>query len=374
MDNTAHSSRFVFESARETDGKELLKILEDTAFKGNISLMYTRRPDAYCSLKQEANDVQILLARDTKHNKIAGFGACALRELFVNGSPQTVAYLFSLRMARSYLKKAPILHHAYRRLHAQNRTKQIRCYLTTILEENHYAQKLLEKPRPFMPTYTSFGTYEVFAMPCRSTRRSKRRKDESLVFRRAIHGDAEELTDFLNSEGRKHHFFPVVHAAELHNKQFYGLAIEDFYLLHSKEGEILAAGVPWDQRHYKQYIVQGYGSVLKYLRPLSRVLPFFGYPSLPAPGSMLAFFTLSFWAIKDNESGLFERFLHEIIQISEQYPFFLIGLHEGHPLHSLLQKRPHISYRSKVYQVSWQDSPVEQLDRSYIPYLECGLL
>ncbi len=375
MTNT-ESSRFIFESARESDGKELLEILEDAAFKGNISLLYTRRPNAYRSLKQEAKDVWILLARDTQNGKIAGFGACAVRKLFVNGSPQNVAYFFSLRIARSYQKKAMILHRAYDALYAQTQGKQIVCYLTTILDENHYARKLLEKPRPFMPAYTPFGTYEVFAMRCRSTRHSKRKRGDSLVFRQSVPQDIEALTNFLNREGRKYHFFPVVHAADLQNGRFYGLAIKDFYLLHSEDGEILAAGVPWDQRHYKQYIVQGYGGALKYLRPLSRISPLFGYPALPVPGSALVFFTLSFWAIRDNDPQIFERFLSEITNISRQYPFFLLGLHERHPLYPVLQQRPHLSYRSKLYRVSRQgqeSSPI-QLDQTQIPYLECGLL
>ena len=372
MSNT-QTSRFVFEPACEADGKELLAILEAAAFKGKISLLYTRRPDAYRSLKQEAQEVQILLARDTKHHKIAGFGACALRELFVNGQPARVGYLFSLRLASDYLKKTPILHRGFRLLHSQNQTKGIVCYLTTILEENRYAQKLFEKPRPFMPTYTPFGIYEIFAMPCRSAPRSKRRKDDSLVFSQATSRDAEELSHFLHREGRKLQFFPVVHAEDLQNRRFYGITIEDFYLLRSKMGEMLAAGLAWDQRHYKQYIVQSYGGVFRYLRPFSRILPFFGYPSLPAPGNALAFFTLSFWAIKDNHPELFECFLQEIMQVSGHYPFFLIGLHERHPFHSLLQKRPHISYRSIVYQVSWQESSA-LLKPSTLPYLECGLL
>ena len=372
--SAAQSSRFIFEAAQEADAWELLNILEDAAFKGNISLLYTRRPNAYRSLMQEAKDVRILLARDTKFGRIVGFGACALRELFVNGHPQTIAYLFSLRMARSYQKKAPILHRAYDALYAQNTSEPIRCYLTTILEDNRYAQKLLEKPRPFMPAYTPLGTYDVFAMHCRSMRRSKRKQDDSLTFRQANSGDLSNLRNFLHNEGRHYQFFPVVHTADLQNGQFYGLNIEDFYLLHSRNGEVLAAGVPWDQQQYKQYIVQGYGGPFRYLRPLSRIFPFFGYPSLPAPGSALVFFTLSFWAVKDNDVCVFTRFLDEIANVSRQFPFFLIGLHERHPLHSLVQHYRHISYRSKVYKVSRNNSPDEALDRDYIPYLECGLL
>ena len=366
--------RFVFEQATSQDSGEILAILEDASFKGNISLLYTRRPDAYRSLKQEGDDVDIIVARDSLNGKIAGFGACAVRQCFINGNEEKVGYLFGLRVARTYLKKFALLHRGYSYLKSLHEGKNISYYITTILEENRYAQTLLEKPRSFMPTYHPFGSYEVYAL--KASTRKKQSLPSSMCFRQATQGDLPSLIDFLHTQGKTYQFFPVIHAEDIRTGTFHHLTIEDFYLLHTNDGEILAAGVPWDQHHYKQYVVQGYNGLLQWLYPFSKLFPLFGFPSLPAPQSILQFFTLSFWAVKENQPEIFRHFLAQIAQLSRKNPFFLIGLHQSHPLRAMLQKCPHISYRSRVYLVSWPEhrSNPERLHKRLLPYLECGML
>jgi hypothetical protein len=116
--------------------------------------------------------------------------------------------------------------------------------------------------------------------------------------------------------------------------------------------------------------------MLKCLYPISRVFPFFGFPTLPTPGRMLNFFTLSFWAVKDNDPEIFWRFLDAILAVAEMYPFFLVGAHETHPLSTVLQQRPHIKYTSTLYLVYWDEQRewIDRLDRQRWIYLECGML
>lgn len=373
--NIQHS-RFRFEQAAAQDSKEILRILEDAPFKGKISLLYTRRPDACLSFKQEGEDVYIIVARDTKYNKIAGFGACAIRTLFVNGSPARIGYLFGLRIARAYLKKFPILHRGYAYLRTLHQTKNIACYITTILEDNLPAQTLLEKRRAFMPTYHPFGKYEIFALMTGRTRKSRLSRLASYSFRRAAISDLPALITFLHEQGQQFQFFPILTESTLRSETFPGLRVENFWLMQDTEGEFLAAGALWDQRSYKQYVLQGYGGYFKWFYPFAKLLPLFGFPALPAPGSTLAFCTLSFWTVKDRNPELFSLFLEQMTLAAASFPFLLVGIHEAHPLHSILQKRPHISYRSNVYLVFWEEQQefVANLRQDNLPYIECGML
>jgi hypothetical protein len=377
-------NRLIFEQATPADSQELLAILEDTTFTGNISLLYTRRPDAYQAFKHEGTEVDIIVARDIKRKRIAGVGACATRKVYVNGKSENIGYLFGLRVARDY-KGVPFLHQGYAYLQTLHKEKALSYYLTTILEDNRSAQKLLEKPRSFMPTYHPFGSYEIFALKpgTRSAQRMKRRSALSgrsvnnVTFRQASERDLPTLLEFLKEQGQMYQFFPVIDKAELRAGTLHNLQIEDFYLLHTKYGEILAAGACWDQRDYKQYVVQGYHGILKGLYPISWVFPIFGYPSLPAPHTTLKFFTLSFWAIKETTPEFFLQFLAGISKVRQAYPFFLIGLHERHPFREILRQQPHISYRSKIYLVFWgahQDALETLAREETLPYLECGML
>jgi hypothetical protein len=366
-------SRFIFELSTPEDGKELLDILEEAAFKGSISLLYTRRPDAYCSLKHEGKHVDIVVCRDMEKGKIVGFGVCVLRKLFVNGKATTVGYLFGLRVRQEYSKKYPLLHRGFEFLHLLHQKQKVPLYLSTILEDNILAQKLFEKRRGIiMPTYRPFGSYEVYAMnvPRRSCSVNKH-------FRKACDDDVPSLIRFLCEQGKTFQFFPILTKQDLAEGGISGITIDEFYLLPNENNEILAAGALWDQWEYKQYLVQGYGGILKVLYPFSRFFPFFGFPALPKSGSLLKFFTLSFWAVKENDPQLFTLFLDNVCTVSRgDYPFFLIGVHERHPLRQVLQKRPHISYNSKLYGVYWdeQQKAVNSLDKTRLPYLECGML
>lgn len=373
--NTQHS-RFLFEQATAQDSGEILRILEDAPFKGNISLLYTRRPDAYWSFKQEGEEVNIIVARDTRYGQIAGFGACAIRTLFVNGIPARVGYLFGLRVARTYLKKFPILHRGYAYLRTLHQTKHVAYYITTILEENLDVQTLLEKQRSFMPTYHPVGKYEIFTLTTGRARKSASIHLSSYSFRRATIADLPELIAFLHQQGQFFQFFPILTETALLSGAFPGLGVEDFFVMQNTDGEFLAAGALWDQRSYKQYVLQGYGGYFKYLYPFAKLLPLFGFPTLPAPGSPLAFFTLSFWAVKDRNPEIFSLFLEFMARAAGSLPFFLVGVHESHPLRSMLQKRPHISYRSKMYLVFWEEQQefVRNLQREVVPYLECSML
>jgi hypothetical protein len=365
--------RFTFELAAPADGQELLEVLEEASFKGNISLLYTRRPDAYQSFLHEGPQVDIVVCRDREREKIVGFGACALRQVFINGVPRTVGYLFGLRTRQEYMRKFPLLHKGYAMIPELHKKKDVPFYLTTILEENCYAQRLLEKRRASMPAYMPYGGYTVYALLSKTAQRGE---IPPWQFRQAQQSDATRLITFLSEHGRRMQFFPVLQENDLQSARLPNLPLTNFHLLLNKHNEILSVGALWDQTAYKQYIVQRYGGIFKLLLPLSRAFPLFGFPALPAPGSALRFFTLSFWAVKDQNPDIFRHYLRAIIHLGSGYPFFLIGLHQRHPLRKIVEQQPHISYPSRLYLVSWENRPGMSafVDTEMVPYLECGML
>lgn len=367
-------SRFTFELATPDDGQELLEILEDAAFKGKISLLYTRRPDAYQSFIHEGPRVDIVVCRDQQQGKIVGFGACALRQLFVNGIPRPVGYLFGLRTRREYMRKYPLLHKGYGMIPMLHKEIEVPFYLTTILEENSYARRLLEKRRASMPAYLPYGSYTVYTVF-----QSTRSKPPNLYpwhFRHAQPNEAQRIVNFISKHGRSSQFYPVLQEQDLQSPTLPGLNIERFYVLLDEHNEILAAGAIWDQTSYKQYVLQGYDGIFRLIAPASRIFPLFGFPAFPAPGSVLRFFTLSFWAVKHQDPDIFRRFFQAIAHAASDYPFFLMGLYEHHPFRHIVEQRQHVRYTSRLYLVSWDKEPriLQSLDPDRIPYLECGLL
>lgn len=129
-------NRFIFDEASPSDSPELLDIIEDVYFKGNISLLYTRQKDPFKSFKREGEEVSIIVCRDTQCKKIVGFGVVAYNKLYLAGNPVEAGYLFGFRVRKDYLHIYTGVHKGYAymiELHKQRNTK---IFYTTILSEN----------------------------------------------------------------------------------------------------------------------------------------------------------------------------------------------------------------------------------------------
>ena len=82
------NNRFTFDIARQEDSQQISEILESNPFKGNVSLVYARRPDAYASFLYEGKETEVIVCRDKHNGQLAGFGAYVVRDVYVNGRPQ----------------------------------------------------------------------------------------------------------------------------------------------------------------------------------------------------------------------------------------------------------------------------------------------
>ena len=52
--------------ADKSDGESILEILESSAAKGSIELLYTRRPNAYESYQKESDETYVYGVKDEK--------------------------------------------------------------------------------------------------------------------------------------------------------------------------------------------------------------------------------------------------------------------------------------------------------------------
>jgi ribosomal protein S18 acetylase RimI-like enzyme len=366
------NDRFTIEAACTEDSKEILKIIECDYFPGRISLLYTRRPDALASLLQEGEHVEVIVCRDKQGNKIAGFGAFRLSDMYINGRVQRVAYLFGLKVRPEYRRGfANIIPAVYNQVHERVSRQKVDMVITTILEENQIAQKLLTKAHRNMPTYRPLGEYIVHGLKTVKTRKPDLPKH--LSFRLLRMDEWPAAMRFLEEQGRTQQFYPALRVAGTLDKPAFPQ--NDFYILwDSSVRAIVACGACWDQRAYKQYRVMGYQGAGQWLRALSPVLPWLGFPSLPTPGTDLNFFTLSFWAVAHEAPEYFHGLIQGIAHARPEYAFFLLGMERSRKLRRELQRWRHLEYSSRLYQVTWNNEPSVALDSARDIYLECGNL
>jgi len=203
-----------YEYATEKDGEEIAALLEDTEFKGGISIAYCRRPNAVLSLAKDGDKSTFVIGRNSE-GKIIGAGGCT-----INGD---IAYLTGLRASGP--GNIPKAYQLMREFCVQNGVKLT---YTTILEDNAAAQKMLEKKRAGMPYYLRHS---------------------------------ELVTNIIRKRLR------------VKDKNAFALEEDGFYVLRGISGCELARGKAVEQWDHKQYVVKEYGWQLRLLKPFIKWLP-----------------------------------------------------------------------------------------------------
>ena len=355
--------------ATPEDAPGMLDLLENDPSQGRISLLYTRRPNPLISYMREGDDVIVVVLKNPDPGRIDGMAACAMNTLYLAGKPSKIAYLFGFRIRREALPRIALMPGGYKTFLEMMEARGVQCAYTTILDENLPARRMLEKRRSSMPVYDYAGNFEVYTIVPGGTGRLP----SGYRFFRAGPEDETRLLEFIHHEGGRHPFFPYVTKDDLTTGRTTPL-LKDFYLLENKNGEIVSAGAVWDQRDYKQYVVNRYRGPYRWLYPISPAFRLFGYPRLSNPGTILPLFTLSCFAAKNDDPEHFGYFLRGIRRAGGAYRYFVVGLHERHPLREAVVKRPHILYRSRLYLVYDSEHGQRCIAPGDVPYVECGRL
>lgn len=368
------SSKFKFEIAGEEYSSHILRVLEEEEFKGGISILYTRRPNAVLSLKKEGEDVVVVICRDRETDDFIGFGACAINRLYVGGRGAKVGYIFALRMAREHRRKYPrLLPAAYEYMGDILRDKGVEHVYTTILSDNKDVQNMFEKKRRSMPDYNYKGGYNVH---CIRTNLPEKGAPSDFELSQACEADVDYMLQLFREQGALYDFYPAISREDLYGETEFPLKYSDFYVLKDKPtGKLLACGAPWDQSGYKQHIVMGYKGRYKAFRAISPLFKAVGIPKMPKPGTILKYYTVAFYSEREEGGKYIEALVRGISRIKKNYDYFIMGASAGSAADVVLSGMSPIVYSSRVYIVDWEKRSESKLeaDRKQI-YLECSRL
>lgn len=348
------NDKFEIGSAKPEDAQEMLQIYECGDFKGNISVLYTRRPDPFNSLISEGEKAVITVVRDKENGVIVGMGACIIRKACINGEIKNTGYLTGLKALPEYRKRVPVIFAAYKYLHELTKD-EVDIYYTTILKENKSVQKMLEKKRKNMPEYKSIGEYTAYCF-----RTGEHLKEKGYTLEK---GNLMELQSLNRVGPDSFNFSPV-------NVNLHGLGDEDIYILRDHKREVVAGCAVWNQQSYKQYIITEYSGIYRFLKRLPLKLT--GYPDFPKENIPANYGSIALLCVKDNNPFLAEQFIRKVAEKADRYGFLMLGLFENHPLTPSMEKLKCIKYQSRLYTVHWEDS-VRALDNRPVN-LEVGFL
>lgn len=347
--------------ASPEDGKEILRILESSAAKGSIELLYTRRPDAYDSYMKESGEARVFISKTDERT----IGTCAelIRDVYIGGEIAKAAYLCGLKKDADYDGDIGLGLNFIRSLQRDD----IDFYYCSVVADNINTQKMFEKSKRLF-LMTPISEYTTYIL---NPKVKIKIPKHHLLFRQAAKTDIPQLIEFLNTEGKKKDLFPVINSLE----QFHNLTYKDFYLL-MKDNGIVASAALWNQVEYKQYVVKKYRGPMRFARIANPLLPFLGYIALPQENTPLDFPMLSFFVSQNDNEDYWRIFLNEIKrEIGKTYGVFVIGLPKSHFAAPILNKLPSIHFDTKFYEISfpWSKQAYKEIKPQDL-YPECGLL
>jgi hypothetical protein len=250
--------------------------------------------------------------------------------------------------------------------------------LTTIAEDNQRALAILTSGRAGLPAYHPSGEYHTLAVPVRA-RRQRSDLPNGVEIRRATNHDLDAIVAFLANVGAQRQYFPCYKVDDFGDGDglLHGLQPTDV-LLAVRHGQIVGTLGIWNQRPFRQTVIDSYSAGLAWVRTAynlwARVS---GEPRLPRPRETLRYVVGALPIVADAERGLFSALVQQALNegSDSDATHLLIGLHASDPLLAALQSWRVTRYVTRLFLVCWDDGePLRQSLDGRPPYLELGSL
>jgi hypothetical protein len=370
------AGNFRFGLAKPEDNAELLQFSVRAEMPGAIRFSFDRSPSYLAALHVEGCHSDVLVCRENKTGRLVATGQRSVKKVFVNGDATTVGYLSGLRVEPEF-RSALFLARGYAQLRALRAGHPASFDLTTIMEDNLPAKKVLLSNRLGLPDYHDFGRFCCMAFGLHEKHNPV--AETKFSVRRAAPADAYDVIEFLHHEGRTKHFFPEYRVEDFGcpGGLLSHLEWNDVFLA-LRGTELAGVLAAWNQQAFRRWRVTGYAPWLRLSRHLINLAARFRQmPLLPPTGLPLNGFNLALVCIRDSDRTIFRALLDEVIRTKRSHhAFFLAGLHERDPLLPELLARPHVSLDSRLYVVDWENGNrvIQNPDRRRVPYLELGAL
>jgi hypothetical protein len=353
----ATGGRLRFEFVAADNEWEVRQLLRETPLPGWITLAYEREPDYLLGTTLEGTLQQTVLARTIADGTLVGTFSRSERLAFVNGEPRPLGYLGLLRLRDHFRGRTRYLREGYevcrRFLHDPTRTPY---YVTSIIEGNATARRVLEAGLPGLPTYRPWQKFSTLALPCRRTWGSV---PSGL---RIVPGSPELLGDIaacLQRNYARYALAPYWTAEDLaSSERCRGLHPQDFCVALRRD-RVVGCLALWDQRAFKQHVVRGYvPGVERWRRPINAATRLLSLPHLPEPGAALAEAALSHAASDDDDPTVLTALITATRAEAQRRGLEVVtlGLAQRNPmLRAVRAAFRHLEYRSILYLVHWED-------------------
>jgi len=340
-----------------------------------MQLSLEREPDFFIGAGIGNLASTVMVARDTWSGAVVATAGRAIRRAFIDGRERPLGYLSTLR-TREEVRKSTVLARGYRQIKLQHADGLVPYYVTTILDGNQEARRILTSGRAGLPAYVPYGKLRTYLLPLYGLRRRFRGAG---VTRGAAREALPGALACLNRFNTDLQFAPAYRLEDFgaNSRMLHGLAAGDLYLC-SKGREIAGTMAVWNQNGFKQSVVAGYSRSLAAVRPALTLAATLGLaPRLPPKGQSLPCLYAALISSRDSDVAVFQQLLDTVLTDwnNAGCAYLLVGLCDGHPFSPTVARRSVMTIDSEIYIVYWQDSKPDRLpSTARIPHLEVATL
>jgi hypothetical protein len=357
--------------ATRDDEPEIRALVAATAMPGAVAVRFAREPDYFLGTTIMGDPCDVVVVRERRTGRLAGIGCRAERRAFVNGDEERIGYIGQIRAADGYRGRW-LVQRAMAWLRESRNTGLLYCGV--VARENPRARELLLGRRaPGAPVRTRLAGLTTCAILLRPRRAPRTR---GLEMERGSAASIPEIVAFLREEGPRRQLFPAYTVEDFTDgRTLRGLAPEDVAVAR-RAGTIVGVMATWDQATYKQDVVAAYGPALRRLRPaydvLARVLR---AQPLTAPGAPIPLSFAACTAVAGDDPAVLRALLAACTEHARRSgkAFLMLGLADEDPLLPAARRWLHVTYRSDLYTLAWDEARARVPD-GRVPRIEIATL
>ena len=357
--------------ATPADEPDIRALVGSVAMPGDVAVRFAREPDYFRGTTIMGDPCDVLVARHLPDGALAGIACRAERRSFVSGEEAALGYIGQIRIAEEFRGQWLVPRGA--RVMRQLSTPGL-LYFGVIARENPRAAGALVGVRP--PAGIRAARVSGLTTCAVILRRRPVARIPGVEVQPASVTTLPEVVAFLRAEGSRRQFFPAYRLDDFTGgRALRGLALDDV-LVARREGNVVGTMAVWDQSAYKQDIVEAYGPALRRLRPLYDLAAgALGARPLTPPGATIPLAFAACTCVEGDDPDVARALVSAAASAAHERgkAYLMVGLADADPLLGVVRRFPHITYRSDLYALSFDEDPSARLDRR-VPYVEIATL
>lgn len=344
---------------------------------GEVSLSFRREPSYFAACQLDGDKTQTIVCRELESNRIVGLGSRSVRERYVDGQVERIGYLSTLRLDKEHRRRGLVARgfRFFKRVDQDIKgSSRAKFYVTTIADGNSAAEQTLLGGRAGLPHYRRIATWNTYSI---SMRRCRTGPIPGVEIRPVLESELGMVIDYLNTFGATRNLFPVYCTEDFDPRAGTFRDMERSQLFVAWDGdEIIGTFGLWDQTAFKQVVVEGYSSWLRFCRPMYNAWASWKRdPKLPKPGEVLEHVVGTLLVVRNDRADVADLLVSKAHESFCSTPTrLLLGFDSRSPLSTSYAARASHEYTTGVYLVSWNPMQWKEYNTDRWIYLELGCL